>query len=59
MTRGYYVYVIGPDGHIQKRINIDCENDEEAKRCAQQLVDRLAIELWLEARWIATFEPSA
>jgi hypothetical protein len=50
MTKAYYAYIISPDGHVQKRISIDSENDEEAKRCAQQLVDRHAIELWLESQ---------
>jgi hypothetical protein len=36
---------------------IDCDNDEEAKRLAEQLVDGHAIELWQEARMVARFEP--
>jgi hypothetical protein len=36
---GYYAFVIGADGHITNRIEIICENDEEAKRCPRQLVD--------------------
>jgi hypothetical protein len=54
---GYYAFVIGEDGHVTKRIEINCENDEEAKRCARQLVDGHAIELWQEARMIETFDP--
>jgi hypothetical protein len=34
-----------------------CEDDEEAKRVTKQMVDGHAIELWQEARMIATFEP--
>ena len=55
MPWGYYAYAIGDDGHIQNRIEIRCDNDEEAKRCAQQLVDGCAIELWQETRLVATF----
>ena len=54
---GYCAFVIGEDGHITTRIEIICENDEEAKRCARQLVDGHAIELWQEARMIETFDP--
>ena len=57
VSYGYYAYVIGDDGHIQSRIEVRCDNDEEAKRCAKQLVDGHAVELWQEARMIATFRP--
>ena len=53
----YYAYIIGSDGHITNRIEILCEDDDEARCCAQQLVDGHAIELWQEARMIARFEP--
>ena len=55
---GYYAFAIGEDGHVTKRIEIICENDEEAKRRARQLVDGHAIELWQEARMIETFDPN-
>jgi len=53
---GYYAYLIGVDGRISKRVTIVCDDDEEAKRLAKQMVDGHAIELWHEARKIATFE---
>jgi hypothetical protein len=46
---GHYACVIGDDGHVQNRAEVHCDNDEEAKRCAE-LVDGYAIELWQEAR---------
>jgi len=54
---GYHTYLIGEDGRIAKRISIECVDDEEAKRVAKQMTDCHAIELWQEARMIATFEP--
>ena len=54
---GYYVYVIGPDGHIRHRISIVCDDDDEAKRQAEKMVNGHAVELWQQARWIALFEP--
>jgi hypothetical protein len=57
MVWGYYAYVIGEDGHVCNRIVIRCDNDTEAKRCAEHLVDGHAVELWQEARRVATFPP--
>jgi hypothetical protein len=54
---GYYAYLIGHDGRISQRVELVCEDDEEAKRVTKQMVDGHAIELWQEARMIATFEP--
>jgi hypothetical protein len=54
---GYYAYFTGDDGHIVNRVTIIAANDEEAKEQAKQLVDGHAVELWQEARKIATFEP--
>ena len=53
----YHTYFIGDDGGIAKRISIECVDNEEAKLVAKQMVDCHAIELWQEARMIATFEP--
>jgi hypothetical protein len=55
--QGYYAFVIGEDGHITNRVEVICDDDEEAKRCARQMVDGHAIELWQGARMIASFEP--
>jgi hypothetical protein len=53
----YHAYLINADGRIAKRDAIECDDDEQAKRVAKQMADRHAIELWQEARMIATFEP--
>jgi hypothetical protein len=55
----YYAYFIGIDGHMSKRFRIACDDDEEAKRLAEQMVDGHALELWQESRTVATFEPVA
>jgi alkanesulfonate monooxygenase SsuD/methylene tetrahydromethanopterin reductase-like flavin-dependent oxidoreductase (luciferase family) len=41
----------------EERVTILAANDEEAKERAKQLADVHAVELWLEGRKIATFEP--
>jgi hypothetical protein len=53
--KGYCVYILGPDDRIVNLIDIFCEDDEIAKKKALQLVDSHAVELWHEARKIATF----
>ena len=42
----YCVYIVGPDGHIQNRIDLICANEAEAKECAVRLVDGQKVELW-------------
>jgi len=54
---GYRAYIIGPDGHIQHRLDLFCETEDEAKVKAKQLVDGHAVELWDRARKIVRFEP--
>jgi hypothetical protein len=51
----YRAYIIGPDGHIQQRIDLLCADDDAAKERARQLVNGHDIELWQRARMIATF----
>ena len=57
MAWGYYAYIIGDDGYVRNRIEVLYDNDDEAKRCAEQLVDGHVIDFWQEARRIATFQP--
>jgi len=38
-------------------MDVVCDDDEQAKRRAEQLVDGHAVELWQEARKIAEFRP--
>jgi hypothetical protein len=42
----YRAYLIGPDGHIQSRVDLVCEHEEVAKERAKQLVDGHDVELW-------------
>jgi hypothetical protein len=52
----YRAYLIGPDGHIVKRIELVCADDETAKEQAKALVDGHDVELWQEARRITEFK---
>jgi len=51
----YRAYIIGPDGHIQERIDLLCADDNAAKERAQQLLNGHKVELWQLDRQIATF----
>jgi hypothetical protein len=52
----YRAYLIGPDGHIENRVNLICENEATAKEHAKQMADG-HVELWQGDRKIATFTP--
>jgi hypothetical protein len=54
----YRAYVIGPDGHIQQRIDLLCADDDAAKERARQLVNGHDLELWQLDRMIAKFRAS-
>jgi len=51
----YRAYLIGPDGHFVKRIELVCDDDEVAKEQAKALVDGYDVELWQEGRRITEF----
>jgi hypothetical protein len=48
----YRVFIKGSDGHIQSRLDLLCEDDEAAKKRAEQLIDGHDIELWQLGRMI-------
>ena len=52
----YRAYIIGPDGHIQERIDLLCADDDAAKERAQLLVNGHDVELWQFSRRIAEFK---
>ena len=50
----YRVYIMGPDGHVQNRVDLLCDDEAEAIRLAKQLVDGHDVELWQLDRMIET-----
>ena len=54
--REYRAYILGADGHIFNRVELMCDNDPEAVRLAEHLVDTHDVELWQRDRRIARFE---
>ena len=51
----YRAYIMGPDGHIQSRVDIVCRDEKAAKEQAKQLVDGRDVELWQGARKLVRF----
>ncbi len=53
---GYRAYLMDSGGHIQRRIDLLCEDDETAKEQARKLVDGHDVELWQLDRRICAFK---
>jgi hypothetical protein len=49
-------YVIGSDGHIIRRMDILCGDEDEARQKAKQPVNGHAVGLWQTDRLIERFE---
>ena len=52
----YRAYIMGPDGHVQNRVDLQCDDDAEALKLAKQLVDGQDVELWQLDRKIETLK---
>ncbi len=52
----YRAYIIGPDGHVLRRVDLFCADDDAAKERARALVDGHDIELWQLDRRITEFK---
>jgi len=57
--QGYRAYIVGPDGHVQHRVDLHCQDDVEAIEQAKKLVDGHDVELWQLDRKIETFRHSS
>jgi hypothetical protein len=53
----YRAYLFG-SGNIIDRVDLNCPDDEAAKKSARALVQRHDVELWDGARIIAQFKTS-
>jgi hypothetical protein len=42
----YRAYLIAPDGHHIKAVDIECVDDDAAKKRAEQMSDSSNVELW-------------
>ena len=51
----YKAYLISRDGHHIRAVDLECVDDDSAKRLAEQLTDFRNVELWEHARKVAKF----
>lgn len=51
----YRAFLLGPDGHITTRLELDCSTVDEAKDHARRLADGHDVELWDGGLKIALF----
>jgi hypothetical protein len=52
----YRAYLIAPDGHHIKAVDLECVDDNAAKKRAAQMAVGSNVELWEHARRIAKFD---
>jgi hypothetical protein len=52
----YRAYLLDRDHHVISVANLQCADEQEARECAEQLVDANDVELWQLDRRIAVFE---
>jgi hypothetical protein len=52
----YRAYLIDRDGHHIKAVDLNCTDDDDARKRAEQMVDGHNVELWEHARKIARFD---
>jgi hypothetical protein len=55
----YRAFFVGPDGHVQNRVDLRCADDAEAIRLVKQLFDGRDVELWQLGRKIGTFRDTS
>ncbi len=51
----YKAYLIAPEGHHIKAVDLECVDDDAAKMRAEQMTNVNNVELWEHARRIAKF----
>jgi hypothetical protein len=52
----YRAYLIEPHGHYIKAVDLDCVDDDAAKKRAEQMAHGTNVEMWEHARRIARFD---
>jgi hypothetical protein len=55
----YRAYLIGRDGYFMKSVDLICDDDDGARKCARQMVDGHDVELWQQDRRVEKFEGHA
>ena len=53
----YRLYILDADGHIKRRIDLDCRDDGEAIERAIEHEIGTGMDLWCDARRVRMFSP--
>ena len=51
----FRAYILDRDGHIERRVDLICADEEAARERASQLAQASDVELWQRDRRIAVF----
>jgi len=51
----FRAYILGSDGHIERRVDLVCADEEAAKERARELAQASDVELWQRDKRIAVF----
>jgi hypothetical protein len=54
----YRAYILRPDGHVHYRVDLDCQDEAQARQRAKALADGHDVELWELGRFIERFKGS-
>jgi hypothetical protein len=54
--QGYRAYLLGIDGHIRERMELESETDQEAVAKAREHFNDSAIEVWQGVRIVAKLD---
>ena len=52
----YRAYLLARNGHHIKAVDLECVDDDAAKKSAEQMANGTNVELWEHARRIAKFD---
>ena len=52
----YRAYLVARNGHHIKAVDLECVDDDAAKKSAEQMANGTNVELWEHARRIAKFD---
>jgi len=52
----YRAYLIAREGHHIKAVDLECVDDDAAKKRAEQMADGTNVELWEHAHSIAKYD---
>lgn len=56
---GYRFFFLDPAGHVRRRLELECDNDDDALNRARELNHAHGIEVWSGARKVGVTDPGS